>query len=322
MESREREPFRVFAGAVSLRRRVAYSLAIVRLILVPVIFLPVYYLFRTGAIVDRIVGVDAPAATLAEQASIEMLEARRAERNYLLLRDVSFFQENHESVGKIRQTLSRIQDLEPDEQSSAQTALEALNLYQQRFDAAVSALGPSGSQSSSDRIQSVVSSYEKDLNELLKRARFKRRAELVEELRSRVGSFDTQISKTVQEGEPALQQVTRDLQGSSERVLHSSSGLQALNWGRVQSDRQEARRLIKEAEWALSAVSTLTLLLSVWISFVLPRQVVKPLVNLKEAVDHATAGNYGFDFHLEGHGEVAQLAMSIQNLIANIQQKA
>jgi len=64
---------------VSLRRRVAYSLAIVRLILVPVIFLAVYYLFRMGWIVDRIVSVHAPVATMAERASIEMLDARRAE---------------------------------------------------------------------------------------------------------------------------------------------------------------------------------------------------------------------------------------------------
>jgi hypothetical protein len=40
---------------------VALSLAIARLILVPVIFLAVYYLFEMRWIVDRIVNVDAPA---------------------------------------------------------------------------------------------------------------------------------------------------------------------------------------------------------------------------------------------------------------------
>ena len=63
----------------------ALSLAIVRVILAPVIFLAVYYLFEMGRIVDRIVNVDAPATTMSEQVSVEMLEARRAERNYLLL---------------------------------------------------------------------------------------------------------------------------------------------------------------------------------------------------------------------------------------------
>jgi methyl-accepting chemotaxis protein len=77
--------------------------------------------------------------------------------------------------------------------------------------------------------------------------------------------------------------------------------------------------LVKEAEWAPGVVSARTFLLSVWISFVLPREVVKPLVNLKEAVDHATAGNYEIDFDIQGHREVAQLATSIRNLIANMQ---
>lgn len=89
-----RKSFKIFAPGSSLRRRVAYSLAIVRLVLVPVIFLAVYYLFRMGLIVDRIVSVDAPVARLAEQASVEMLDARRAERNYFLLRDPEYLKVN------------------------------------------------------------------------------------------------------------------------------------------------------------------------------------------------------------------------------------
>jgi hypothetical protein len=76
-----RKVFKVLAPGGSLRRRVAYGLAVVRLILVPVIVLAVYYLLVVGRIVERIVSFDAPAATLSQQASIEMLEARRAERH-------------------------------------------------------------------------------------------------------------------------------------------------------------------------------------------------------------------------------------------------
>jgi hypothetical protein len=47
-----------------------------------------------GLIVDRIVSVDAPVARLAEQASVEMLDARRAERNYFLLRDPEYLKVN------------------------------------------------------------------------------------------------------------------------------------------------------------------------------------------------------------------------------------
>jgi CHASE3 domain sensor protein len=319
MPSRIRRSFRVLAPGSSLRRRVAYSLGIVRLILVPVIVLAVYYLFQVGFIVDRIVSYDAPAATLAQQATIEMLDARRAERNYLLLNDAASLQAARESLGRIEQILSAIRDLNPSDQELTQKALDSLHQYRQRFETAVALVGEPG-QAPADRINSVVAAYEHDLDTLLKSAPYKRRAQLVDELRNRVDSFDAQISKTVQEGNPALRQITVDLHNSGQSVLDFASQLEARNWSRIESDHHKAQRLISRAEWSLTIVSAITFLVSVWISFVLPRQVVKPLLSLKEAVDHAAAGNYEIDFDIQGEGEVVELANSIRNLIAHVRE--
>jgi CHASE3 domain sensor protein len=309
----------VLAPGSSLRRRVAYSLAVVRLILVPVIVLAVYYLLQVGFIVDRIVSYDAPAATLAQQATIEMLDARRAERNYLLLNDAASLQAARESLGRIEQILSAIRDLNPSDQELTQQALDSLHQYRQRFETAVALVGEPG-QAPADRINSVVAAYEHDLDTLLKSAPYKRRAQLVDELRNRVDSFDAQISKTVQEGNPALRQITVDLHNSGQGVLDFASQLEARNWSRIESDHHKAQRLISRAEWSLAIVSAITFLVSVWISFVLPRQVVKPLLSLKEAVDHAAAGNYEIDFEIQGEGEVVELANSIRNLIAHVRE--
>src|SRR4029077_18310814 len=143
------------APGSSLRKRVAYSLAIVRLILVPVIFLAVYYLFVMGRIVDRIVNVDAPAAQLAEQASIEILEARRAARNYVLFQDPEYLRENQESLTKVRQILVRIGDLEPGEEATVQKDLDVVNRYQQQFASAVSRMAQQR-QEPVDRIREAV----------------------------------------------------------------------------------------------------------------------------------------------------------------------
>jgi CHASE3 domain sensor protein len=312
-----RKTFKILAPGNSLRRRVAYSLAIARLILVPVIFLAVYYLFEMGWIVDRIVNVDAPAATLAQRASIEMLEARRTERNYLLLHDPSYLAANRESLSKVRQIVDQIQDLEPGDMGETQKALESLGVYEQRFATAVSAMREPG-QGDGERLQAVVRAYENDLDSLLRRAKAKSRALLIEELRNRVDSFDAQISETVREGNPALTKVTTDLQNSTGEVLQVLAALETENWKRVELDHREARRLIHQAEWALSIVSALTLLFSVLVSLVLPRQVVKPLINLREAVDHVAEGNGAIDFDIAGRGEVADLAKSVQHLIAHM----
>src|ERR1700682_2164960 len=96
MRWRIRKSFKIFAAGSSLRKRVAYSMALVRLILVPVIVLAVYYLYVMGRIVERIVNVDAPAAKLAAQASIEMLEARPAAGEYSSVHGPAYLSTNQE----------------------------------------------------------------------------------------------------------------------------------------------------------------------------------------------------------------------------------
>lgn len=320
VELRLRKSFKIFAPGGSLRRRVAVSLAIVRLVLAPVIFLAVYYLFEMGVIVDRIVNVDAPEATLAEQASVQMLDARRAERNYFLLRDPQYLKANKESLTRLRTIFGRIRTLAP-EQDPTQEGLRNVDLYEQQFGAAVSLAETPGS-TTLERVQEVVRAYEKDLNDLLKQAHRKTRVRLVDDLRSEVGSFDTKIVNTVEAGDPTLQRVAPALQASSQQVLEVASDLESRGWARVQRDHSEARLLLFRAEWVLSIVSALTLLLSIWISFVLPRQVVKPLIGLRDAVEHAASGDYQIDLELQGEGEVVQLARSVQNLIAQLRPKA
>jgi CHASE3 domain sensor protein len=318
MELGLRKSLKILAPGSSLRRRVAYSLAIVRLVLVPVIFLAVYYLFEMGLIVDRIVNVDAPVATLAEQASVQMLDARRAERSYFLLRDEEYLQANRQSLNQLRNIFGKIRQLAP-EQHVTQEGLDNLALYERQFAAAVS-LSEKPGGTAIQRVQEVVRAYEKDLNDLLKQATRKTRTRLVDDLRSQVASFDTKIVSTVEAGDPTLRQVTPALQASSQQVMQAASELEARGWDRVQRDHVEARRLLYRAEWVLSIVSGLTLLLSIWISFVLPRQVVKPLVELREAVDNAASGNYQIDFELRGEGELIDLAKSVRNLITHVKQ--
>src|SRR5215467_7641077 len=314
------KPMQVFARGASLRRRVAYSLAVVRLILVPVILLAIYYLFAMSSIVDRIVSVDAPVATLAERASIEMMDARRSERNYVLLHDPVDLQHNHESLAALIQIINTCRDLQPQEDVTTRKMLDQVNLYQRQLESVVSHMGEPH-EAPLARIEQVVRAYQKQTNELLRRARHESQARLIDDLRNQVGSFDAQISATLETEDPALRQATLDLQASSNEVLQLANDLEKRSWGRVQFDHQEARNLKVRAEVVLLIVSSLTLILSVFVSFILPREVVKPLSDLKAAVDHAAAGNYEIEFDLQGDGEVVQLANSVRQLISHVREK-
>jgi CHASE3 domain sensor protein len=315
-----RKAFTVFARGTSLRRKVAYSLAIVRLILVPVILLAIYYLFAMGRIVDRIVSVDAPVATLADHASTAMLEARRAEQNYFLLHTPEDLETNRQALSRLEQLVASCGDLQPREKPTVEKIQAQVKIYRQRFQEIVSHMREP-SRAPFERIEEVVQAYEKDLDELLKRGRKYNRGQLVEELRSRVGSFDAQITATLEVEDPQVRQATVDLGTSSDAVLRLAGDLEKRSWERVQRNHEEAGALLRRAEWVLISISALTLLVSVWVSFILPRAAVRPLVDLKAAVDHAAAGNYEIEFDLQGEAEVVQLAASVRNLIAHLREK-
>jgi len=315
-----RKPFTVFARGTPLRRRVAYSLILVRLIVVPVLALAVYYLFAMGSIVDRIVSVDAPMATLAERISLEMLDARRAERNYFLVYDPVELDANHQALSRLQQIVDSCRQLQPEEGGALGHIQSQAQFYQRRMADAVARRGEV-TEAPAQHLRDVIRAYTRDLNELLRTAGHTNRAKLVEELHNRVGSLDAQVASTLEAEDPAFHQISADLRTSSDTIEREAGQLEERSWGRVQRDHERARLLVRRAEWVLSIVFAFTVLLSVWVSFVLPRTVVEPLVALKAAVDHAAAGNYAIEFDVEGQAEVVQLANSVRKLLAHVREK-
>lgn len=313
-------PLKVFAPGTSLRRRVVYSLGIVRLILAPVLLIAVYYLIMMSRIVDRIVRVDAQVATLVENVSIQMLNARRMELNYFLLHDSTDLYSSRASLADMEDTLEKCAELQPLDRETVAQIQEEVHAYQRQLNEAVEQTENS-TLTASERFRKVVRAYEKNLNDALKRSRHESRSRLLEDLRNQSGSFDSQVGAALAAGDPALRQATQALQSSSDRILQLSSQLELASWQRVRQDHLDARHLITRAEWVLSIVSAFVILLSIIVGYILPRQVVKPLMDLKTAVDRAAGGNYEIEFDVQGKGEVAQLANSVRDLIAHVSEK-
>lgn len=311
---------RVFLHGFSLRRRVVLSLGLVRLILVPVILLAVYYLFAMGSIVDQIVNVDAPVATGAERASIEMLDARRAESNYLLLHDPDDITRNQQAIEQLEKTVRSCRNLEPQEKPTFETLQVQIALYKTGFNRAVQELG----ESRTPPIQSlrqVVRRYQKDLDDVLNKSRRETRTALLEALRDRIDSFDAEVAAKAEENDPAIGETTRELASASQQIINISNALEDRSWRRVQEDHARARALLIRAEVIGGIVSAITILVSIWVSFWLPRMVVKPLADLKAAVDRAATGDYEIEFAVRGRGELVELADSLRNLIAHVREK-
>ncbi len=169
-----RKSFKVLAPGGSLRKRVALSLAVVRLILVPVIFFAVYYLLVVGRIVERIVSFDAPAATLSQQASIEMLEAQaRGTQLFAAVRSLLLCKPTASRFPSWSKSCALYAQLNAADQPLTDRALDALHQYDQQFQNAVANMQKPG-DAPTDRIRDVLQAYENDLGGILKGAKNKR----------------------------------------------------------------------------------------------------------------------------------------------------
>jgi len=314
---RVRKPFRVFARGTSLRRRVAYSLAIVRVILVPVIFLAIYYLFAMGRIVDQIVSVNAPVATEAGQILAEMQNAQLAQSNYFLLHDPKYLQENREAMAKIDGLLASCANQQPEEHATIQIIGDQVKLYRHRLDEAVARMGRL-EPGTPGQIEDVVRAYEKDLNDIIKHGDNRPPAELLEDIGDRVSSFDLEVTQRMVAEDPAFRQIAFDLESSNSQIQRLSADLRDRSWQRVEREHAETRQLVRRAELVLLIVSGIILVVSILVSFILPRAVVKPLVDLRQAIDHAVSGDYDVEINVEGEGEVVELASSIRELIGHL----
>jgi methyl-accepting chemotaxis protein len=58
------------------------------------------------------------------------------------------------------------------------------------------------------------------------------------------------------------------------------------------------------------------------VSYTLPRAAVKPLLDLKEAVNHAAEGSFEIDFDVQGKGEIVALTESLRGLLAAVRQES
>lgn len=319
MAWRVRKPFRVFARGTSLRRRVAYSLAIVRAILVPVIFLAIYYLFAMGRIVDQIVSVDAPVATEAGQVLTEMQDAQMAQSSYFVLHDPKYLQQNRDAMAKIDQLLVTCANQQPTERATIQIIRDQEELYRRRLDEAVARTGRL-EPGSAGQVEEIVRDYEKDLNDIVKHGATRPPAELLEDIGDRVNSFDVAITQRLVAEDPAFREIAFDLEASSRQIVRLSTDLRDRSWQRVERGHADARRLVRRAEIVLLVVSSIVLILSILVSFILPREVVKPLADLRQAIDHALTGDYDVEIKVEGEGEIVELASGIRELIGHLRE--
>src|SRR5208282_1425951 len=115
----------------------------------------------------------------AERASIEMLDARRAETNYFLLHDPDDIARNRVSLMQLEQTVQTCRALQPEEKATFDDLEAQITLYRSGFNHAVERLGESNLPPV-ESLREIVRTYKKDLDDVLAHSPRESRTRLIE----------------------------------------------------------------------------------------------------------------------------------------------
>jgi len=155
--------------------------------------------------VDRIVNVDAAGAKLAEQASIEILEARRAARNYLCPRP-GISSDEPEITHQCEASPGSYLGTEPGDETIVQQGPRTQAYISSNF-AGRFRRWTEVKARPAQRIREAVLAYEKDLDDLVRKAKHESRGQLIQELALESDRLISRVTEAIQVGSPASRQV-------------------------------------------------------------------------------------------------------------------
>ena len=308
-----------------MKGRIGLGITISRLIFLPVIFLSVYYIAGMVNATNRIATVDAKVARLGEQIISEIAEMRKAEKNYVLLKDPT-------SLRKIKevsqQIIAQIEDgllLSTSERHRFAEMKEAVKAYMADIETISQSAGPVQNAAALKQFSAGVGNYQKRIDSLLAVAKGSKSqeeiAESIDEISNAAMSFDQFIIESVVASEPSRSRLLGELQAKGSEIAALAETINDNGWKKVEEERARTEILGNRATLLITITLAVTLLLSFAFTWYLPRRVMHPIREVTQALRKASNGNYDVFLRMSGKDELAELVNEFHNLVSHMRCK-
>ena len=308
-----------------MKGRIGLGITISSLIFLPVIFMAIYYIAGMVSATNQIATVDAKVARLAEQIISEIGEMRRAEKNYLLLKDPAYLKK----INEVSQLLiAQIEDglfISSSERNRFAEMKEAVKAYVSNIELVSQSSEPLQDAAALNRFSGLVRSYQKRIDSLLEVAnRLKSQNEIsqsIDTISNEAMSFDRYIIQSVIASEPQRAKLLAELQSKGDQIAMLARQINENSWKKVEEERSHTEQLGNRATLIITITLTVTLLLSFAFTWYLPRRVLNPIREITQALRKASSGNYDVFLHLSAKDELGDLVNEFHNLVDHMRDR-
>ena len=129
--------FITLEAVMTIKTKIAFGLIGILISLAPVLIFSLWYVNNMRNIMDKIILEDVGIAQTAEDISYNMLLVRRAEKNYLLLKDEKYLEENQNKLAEVDTLTMKIEELSPSDNEQVRKLSNAAIQYRAAFDSLV-----------------------------------------------------------------------------------------------------------------------------------------------------------------------------------------
>jgi nitrogen fixation/metabolism regulation signal transduction histidine kinase len=293
----------------TIRGRIALSMLCAAALIVPAVIISLFYIRRMNTAVGQIVNQDIELMHVADRISLEFLEARRGEKNFLLYGDTTYLIESMSSLRNVSRLCAEGRLLDPAlamrfdsvcELTAAYGGLTDSLLRLPRTDAARIIITPGLSE--------LRAHYES-----LLRAASKTESEAARDsLRSAAALVAGEISVPI----PGYRSINDSILSLQTAMAGQTDSIISHAQRRVIQHRDHARQLATWGQRNILTVLLLVLVVLVWLIIILPRRVVLPIKRISNALHRVEEGNLDIRIQVRTGDELGQLARQLNRALS------
>lgn len=297
----------------TIRGRIALSMLYAAALIVPAVIISLFYIRRMNTAVGRIVNQDIELMHIADRISLEFLEARRGEKNFLLYGDTTYLLEGMSSLRNVSRLCAEGRRLDPAltvrfdsvcELSSAYGSLTDSLLRLPRPDAARVIITPDLSE--------LRTHYE---SLLLAASRTEDQA-VRDSLRSAAALVAGEISVPI----PGYRSINDSILSIQTAMGAQTDSIISHAQRRVIQHRDRARQLATWGQRNILTVLLLVLIILVWLIIVLPRRAVLPIKRISNALSRVEEGSLDIRIQVRTRDELGQLARQLNRTLSYLRE--
>ncbi len=321
--------------SMTIKAKISLSIILALILIAPMVSLSLHYLNQMWKRLEEITVHDTRLVDIAQEIEVQILLAKKIESNlslnFIMGNDSIYIQQNNQATNNVLKLVSEGLMISPQDDSLFNGIQNLTKEYQQYFIEFIenrSLPVPAERQRQLlnaafiSKKNEFFSKYITQMN-LAQKEENKNKADSLTNVANKIlndFSIEDLIFSTHLSENPQLGLIKSKLTNSVENIQHLAQRLTKKGQDKFQIHRLETEKFSARAKRNIVTVILLTFMISIYLVFIFPSRIVKPITSIINIVRQAESGNYDVSIPSASRDEVGELAKFLNRMMRQVKE--